>query len=319
MQHAKREDEMHTIWESLLSDLQRSVDDLQTSPSISDRIYVDFSEKIIGELQQVLRAHQETFDVHLQQSMGHSLALSDHSRTLMDLSTEFERSLSSRLDSVYELLDSQISTAFTASDKIWQRVSLIEGGLLSAMNASQPFLFCLFASTHASPVQSLTELSLSTSHLSDALNSSAVEVKFMNIAQADAVRATARLAGTLQLMNETVMRALTDINTTAIKVNNTLGARSFPLYADILSSASAIVAYCEDDHRSLLIHLRCPRLTVSSEPDVSSTPGLPVSVVPFLQVVLSRCDGWILAASPPVSVEIVSGFSYTGQALSAPR
>ncbi|KAH9040524.1 hypothetical protein EDB84DRAFT_997839 [Lactarius hengduanensis] len=92
-------------------------------------------------------------------------------------------------------------------------------------------------------MNSLTELSLSTSHLSDALNSSAVEVKFMHIAQADAVRATARLAGTLQLMNETVMSALTDINTTAIKVNNTLGARSFPLYSDILSSASAIVAY----------------------------------------------------------------------------
>ena len=33
----------------------------------------------------------------------------------MDLSTEFERSLSSRLDSVYELLDSQISRIFTAS------------------------------------------------------------------------------------------------------------------------------------------------------------------------------------------------------------
>ncbi|KAH9057953.1 hypothetical protein EDB83DRAFT_1038240 [Lactarius deliciosus] len=203
--------------------------------------------------------------------MGHSLALSDHSRTLMDLSTEFERSLSSRLDSVYELLDSQISKVFTASDTIWKRVSLIEGGLLSAMN-------------------SLMELSLSASHLSDALNSSAVEVKLMHIAQADAVRATARLAGTLQLMNETVMSALTDINTTAVKVNNTLGARSFPLYADILSSASAIVAYCEDDYRSLLIHLRCSRLTVSSEPDVFSTPGLPVSVVHFPQVVLSRCD-----------------------------
>ncbi|KAH9000804.1 hypothetical protein EDB86DRAFT_455174 [Lactarius hatsudake] len=172
------------------------------------------------------------------------------------------------------------------------------------MNASQPFLFCLFASTHASPVQSLTELSLSASHLSDALNSSGVEVKSMHIAQADAVRATARLAGTLQLMNETVMSALTDINTTAVKVNKTLGARSFPLYADILSSASAIVAYCEDDHRSLPIHLRCPRLTVSSEPDVFSTPGLPVSVVHFPQVVLSRCDGTPYFPPPAACVKL---------------
>lgn len=149
----------------------------------------------------------------------------------MDLSTEFERSLSSRLESVYELLDNQLSRVFTASDEIWQRVSFIEGGLLSAMNV-------------------LTQLSLSTSHLSDALNSSVVEVKLMHIAQADAVRATARLAGTLQRMNETVMSALADINTTAVKVNNTLGAGSFSLYADILSSASAFVAYCEDDHGS---------------------------------------------------------------------
>ena len=115
----------------------------------------------------------------------------------------------------------------------------------------------LFAFAHAPPVQALTQLSLSTSHLSDALNSSAVEMKLMHIAQADAVRATARLAGTLHRMNETVMSALADINTTAVKVNNTLGARSFSLYADILSSASAFVAYCEDDHGS----------TSSSPPD----------------------------------------------------
>ncbi|KAH9057954.1 hypothetical protein EDB83DRAFT_1038177 [Lactarius deliciosus] len=55
MQLAKREDEMRTLWQSLLSDLQRSVDDLQTSPSISERIYVDISEKVFGELQQVIR------------------------------------------------------------------------------------------------------------------------------------------------------------------------------------------------------------------------------------------------------------------------
>ncbi|KAI9458871.1 hypothetical protein BJY52DRAFT_1267638 [Lactarius psammicola] len=231
MQRAEREEETRTIWQSLLFDLQRSIGDLQASSGIAERIYIDITEKVFGELQQVLHAHQETFDVQLQQSIGHSLALSDHSRTLMDLSTEFERSLSSRLDSVYELLDGQISRVFTASDKIWQRVSLIEGGLLSAMD-------------------SLTQLSLSASHLSDALNSSAVEVKLMHVAQADAVRATARLAGTLQRMNETVMSALADINTTAVKVNNTLGAGPFSLYADILSSTSAIVAHCENDHSS---------------------------------------------------------------------
>jgi fumarate hydratase class II len=86
--------------------------------------------------------------------------------------------------------------------------------------------------------------------LSEALNSSVVEVQLMHATQADAVRATARLAGTLQRMNETVMSALADINTTAVKVNNTLGAGSFSLYAHILSSASAFVAYCEDDHGS---------------------------------------------------------------------
>ncbi|KAI9444264.1 hypothetical protein H4582DRAFT_1077645 [Lactarius indigo] len=92
-------------------------------------------------------------------------------------------------------------------------------------------------------MNSLTGLSLSASHLSDALNSSSVEVKLMHIAQVDAVRATARLAGTLQRMNETVMSALADINTTAVKVNNTLGAGSFSLYADVLSSASAVIAH----------------------------------------------------------------------------
>jgi hypothetical protein len=89
--------------------------------------------------------------------------------------------------------------------------------------------------------------------LSDVLNSSAVEVKLMHIAQADAVQATVRLAGTLHRMNETVMSALADINTTAVKVNNTLGAGSFlPYAADILSSASAFVAYCKDDHSSII-------------------------------------------------------------------
>ena len=160
------------------------------------------------------------------------------------------------------------------------------------MNASQPLLFCLFASTHAPLVQSLSQLSLSASYLSDALNSSTVEVELMHVAQADAVRATVRLAGTLQQMNETVMSALVDINTTAAKVNSTLGVRSFSLYADILSSAGAIVTYCEDDRCT-----RRQRLTVCSEPDLCFTPGRPVSVVHFPPVILSHCDG--TPYSPP--------------------
>jgi hypothetical protein len=39
----------------------------------------------------------------------------------MDLSTEFERSLSSRLDSVYGLLDNQLSRVFTASVRTGRR------------------------------------------------------------------------------------------------------------------------------------------------------------------------------------------------------
>lgn len=77
MQHAEREEEMRALWQSLLSDLQSSINNLQASPGIAERIYIDIAENIFGELQQVLRAHQETFDVQLQQSMGHSLALSD--------------------------------------------------------------------------------------------------------------------------------------------------------------------------------------------------------------------------------------------------
>jgi hypothetical protein len=86
--------------------------------------------------------------------MGHSLALSDvglaplvltrsmtplekHSRTLMDLSTEFERSLSSRLDSVYELLDGQISRVFAASVRTAGRACLWDIPLALTILAGQ--------------------------------------------------------------------------------------------------------------------------------------------------------------------------------------
>ena len=109
----------------------------------------------------------------------------------------------------------------------------------------------------------------------------------MHSAQADAVRATARLAGTLQRMNETVISALADINITAIRVNNTLGAGS---YADLVFSASAIVAYCEDDHKSAH-YLRRPRLTVFSEPDFHSAPDRPVAMVYFPPLVFFHYYG----------------------------
>jgi hypothetical protein len=153
------------------------------------------------------------------------------------------------------------------------------------------------------PVQALTDLSLSAVHLSEALNSSAVEVELMHVAQADAVRATARLAGTLQRMNETVMNALADINTTAVKVNNTLGAGSFSFYADILSSASAFVTYCKDDHGSTP-SLPVRRLTVFSEPELFSTPIRPVSVVHFPPVILSHCDGTLYSLPQLVAPQL---------------
>jgi hypothetical protein len=86
---------------------------------------------------------------------------------------------------------------------------------------------------------------MSVSHLSDAIDSSARELQLMNIAQANTVRATNGLAGTLRLMNETVLNALIDINTTAVSVNQTIG--SFYLYSNFLSLAGATVIDCGGD------------------------------------------------------------------------
>ena len=113
---------------------------------------------------------------------------------------------------------------------------------------------------HTQVIQLIARLATSVNHLSDALNSSAHEVMLMNIAQANAVRATDGLIGTLQQMNETVMNALVDINATAIRVNQTIGANSYSLYSVLLSLASAIVLSREDDHIHLCI--RTVRLTV---------------------------------------------------------
>lgn len=91
-------------------------------------------------------------------------------------------------------------------------------------------------------------LATSVNDLSDALNSSAHEVMSMTIAQANAVRVTSGLVGTLQQMNETVMSALVDINATATRVNQTIGANLYSLSSNFLSLASAVVLSCESGH-----------------------------------------------------------------------
>ena len=100
-------------------------------------------------------------------------------------------------------------------------------------------------------VQLIVRLGTSVNHLSDALNSSAHEVMLMNIAQANAVRVTDGLIGTLQQMNETVMSALVDINSTATRVNQTIGANLYSFSSTFLSLASAVVLSCESDHHIL--------------------------------------------------------------------
>jgi hypothetical protein len=96
-------------------------------------------------------------------------------------------------------------------------------------------------------VQLIVQLATSANHLSDALNSSAHEVMLMNIAQANAVRVTDGLVGTLQQMNETVMSALVDINSTATRVNQTIGANLYSFSSNFLSLISAVVLSCESN------------------------------------------------------------------------
>jgi hypothetical protein len=101
---------------------------------------------------------------------------------------------------------------------------------------------------HVQVVQLIARLATSVDQLSDALNSSAREVMLMNIAQENAVRVTDGLIGSLQQMNETVMNALTDINATAIRVNQTIGANFYSFYSIFLSLTGATVLSREDDH-----------------------------------------------------------------------
>jgi hypothetical protein len=93
-------------------------------------------------------------------------------------------------------------------------------------------------------VQLIAQLATSVNDLSDALNSSAHDVMLMNIAQANAVRMTDEFIGTLHLMNETVMNALVEINATATKVNQSIGANFYSIYPIFLSLAGAIVLSC---------------------------------------------------------------------------
>jgi hypothetical protein len=110
-------------------------------------------------------------------------------------------------------------------------------------------------------VQLIVRLATSATHLSDALNSSTHEVMLMNIAQANAVRVTDGLIRTLHQMNETVMSALVDINSTATRVNQTIGANLYSFSSNILSLASAVVLSCESDHICLPRPIHTDRAT----------------------------------------------------------
>lgn len=101
---------------------------------------------------------------------------------------------------------------------------------------------------HAQVVQLIARLATTVNDLSDALTSNAHEVVMMNIAQENAVLVVDGLIGTLQLMNETVMNALVDINATAIEVNRSIGVNFYSFYPTLLSLSGAIVLSCEDDH-----------------------------------------------------------------------
>ncbi len=79
----------------------------------------------------------------------------------MSLTTEFESSFTARLNSGLQLLDNRLSETLDTSvgtcrghwlgadhlsqEKMWQRFSLIEEGLLSSMNASKRFTIFLVA------------------------------------------------------------------------------------------------------------------------------------------------------------------------------
>ncbi|KAI0264728.1 hypothetical protein BC834DRAFT_252944 [Gloeopeniophorella convolvens] len=77
MQHAKQEESMRTVWQTLLLDLQTSIVNLQASPSVVDRVYTDITERVLDDIQWVIRAQNEASDVQIQKITEHSLVLSD--------------------------------------------------------------------------------------------------------------------------------------------------------------------------------------------------------------------------------------------------
>jgi hypothetical protein len=121
--------------------------------------------------------------------------------------------------------------------------------------------------------QLIAQLALSVGHLSDALNSSAHEVKLMNIAQSNAVQAADGLVAALQQMNETAMSALLDINATAIRVSQAIGVGYYSFFSNFLSLAGAIFLYCEDDRIPPASKLTISNRPLHSETNFSSAPG----------------------------------------------
>ncbi|KAI0305131.1 hypothetical protein B0F90DRAFT_1158934 [Multifurca ochricompacta] len=238
-----------------------------------------------------MRAQKEAFDIQLQESMEHSLALSDHSRAIISLSSEFEQTVSARLESAYGLLNRRLGEIFLPQTRCGGESPLSRTVLFlpwTQVNLSH----AACRPDHLPLVQLIVQLSMSASHLADTLNSSTREVKLIHIAQVDAARASTQLAGTLQRMNETVMSALVDINNTAVRVNHAIGIGFYPFFPSLPSLASAILVYCEDDRTSVDSVMAD---YLYSEPNFRSAPSYfhcrPSAVVHHTAVLLFPCHG----------------------------
>jgi fumarate hydratase class II len=85
-------------------------------------------------------------------------------------------------------------------------------------------------------------------------------MKSIRIAQANVARETARLAGTLERMNATVISALVEINATAIRVNQTIGKRLDSFHLNLVSLMGATIIYCEcEDDSDLRVFVSTAR------------------------------------------------------------
>ncbi|KAI0280389.1 hypothetical protein BGY98DRAFT_330483 [Russula aff. rugulosa BPL654] len=112
----------------------------------------------------------------------------------------------------------------------------------------------------------------------------------MNIAQANAVRVTDGLIGTLQQMNETVMSALVDINSTATRVNQTIGANLYSFSSTFLSLASAVVLSLKQFPLLHLVASTVIRLLWSTLQHIPSFVVMPcaVAVISVLRWILPK-------------------------------